>query len=370
MSIDYYEILGVGRNASGDEIKKAYRKLAMQYHPDRNPGDKAAEEQFKEATEAYEVLNDNEKRRIYDAYGHEGLKNRGYSGPGNFEDIFSSFSDIFGDLFGGGRGRQADHHGPRQGADLRYDLSIAFMEAVHGTTKEVEITKKETCWTCEGSGSRPGYQPQKCTTCQGRGQVVRAQGFFRVSTTCPQCRGEGEMITEPCDDCKGLGLIDKKKKVSLKIPAGVDTGAQMRLRNEGEGGRRGGAAGDLYVVIHVEPHEFFHREGDNIYCQLSLSIDQAALGFEAEVPTIHGHKKLHIPKSTQSGQTFSIKKEGVPSLRSHGRGDMYVEVKVETPVKLTKRQEELLQEFGKIESEKRSRAGNREKGMLKKLFHL
>jgi molecular chaperone DnaJ len=370
MSADYYDILGVDRNASSDAIKKAYRKLAMKYHPDRNPDDKKAEEKFKEATEAYEVLGDLEKRKIYDVYGHEGLRSSGYSGPGNFEDIFSSFGDIFGDIFGGGFGRRPDRHGPRPGADLRYDLTVSFMEAVHGVTEEVEITKNETCWTCEGSGARPGYQPQTCQTCQGRGQVVRSQGFFRVSTTCPQCGGEGEMITEPCGDCDGAGLIGKKNKVSLKIPAGVDTGAQMRLRGQGEGGRKGGQAGDLYVVIHVEAHEFFHREGDNIYSQLPLAFDQAALGVQLEVPTIHGKKKLNIPKGTQSGHTLSIKNEGVPSLRGHGRGDMYVEVKINTPQNLTKRQEELLREFGEIESKKYSGTGQQEGGIFKKLFQL
>jgi molecular chaperone DnaJ len=370
MSIDYYEILGLDRNATSDAIKKAYRKLAMKYHPDRNPDDRKAEERFKEATEAYEVLSDNEKRRIYDVYGHEGLKNRGYSGPGSFEDIFSSFSDIFGDIFGGAFGRQANRHGPRPGADLRYDLSISFMEAAHGTTKEVEITRRETCWTCEGSGVRPGYQPQVCKTCQGHGQVTRSQGFFRVSTTCPQCQGSGEVITEPCNDCQGTGLVAKKKRVSLKIPAGVDTGAQMRLRSEGEGGRKGGAPGDLYVVIHVEPHEFFHREGNDLYCQLPLTIDQAALGFETDVPTIHGTKKLHIPKGTQSGQIFTLKQEGIQSLRGYGKGDMHVEIKIETPVDLTTRQKELLLEFGEIERQKQGEKGRHDEGILKKLFHL
>ena len=370
MGIDYYEILGIDRNASRDTIKKAYRKLAMKYHPDRNPGDKKAEDKFKEATEAYEVLCDLEKRKIYDLYGQEGLKSSGYSGPGNFEDIFSSFSDIFSDIFGGGFGQQTNRRGPKPGADLRYDLTVSFMEAIHGTTKEVEITKRETCWTCEGSGARPGYQPQTCPTCRGRGQVVRSQGFFRVSTTCPHCHGEGEMITEPCADCNGVGLVDKRKKVSLKIPAGVDTGAQMRLRGQGEGGRKGGAAGDLYVVIHVEAHEFFHREGDNIYCQLPISFDQAALGVHLEVPTVHGRKKLHIPKGTQSSQTFSIKNEGVPFLRGHGRGDMFVEVKVNTPLDLTKRQEELLKEFGEIERKKHGDTNEHAGGILKKLFQL
>jgi molecular chaperone DnaJ len=371
MDKSYYEILGVEHSAAVDTIQKSYRKLAMKYHPDRNPDDKAAEEKFKEATEAYEVLSDPEKRRIYDTYGREGLLNRGYHGPGNFEDIFSSFSDIFSDLFGGGMGgRRQNRQGPRTGADLRYDITISFMEAVLGTSKEIELTKRETCWTCEGSGLRPGYRPESCPTCHGRGQVVRAQGFFRVSTTCPHCRGEGELITEPCSDCSGIGLVDKKKKVSLKIPAGVDTGAQMRLRGEGEGGRKGGASGDLYVVIHVEAHEFFQREGDNIYCQLPVSYDQAALGFDAKVPTIHGQTSLSVHKGTQSGQVFTVKNEGVPYLRGLGRGDMIVEIKVITPTKLTKRQKELLKEFGEIERNKSGEESHADEGILKKLFHL
>jgi len=371
MDKSYYEILGVDPSASNDTIKKAYRKLAMKCHPDRNPGDKAAEENFKQASEAYEVLSDSEKRRIYDMYGREGLKNSGYHGPGDFDDIFSSFSDIFSDIFGGGFGRGQTRRGPRPGADLRYDLTISFMDAVQGTSKEVEIFKKETCWTCEGSGLRPGYQSHTCSTCHGRGQVVRAQGFFRVSTTCPHCHGEGEVISDPCNDCDGSGLVGRKTKVALKIPAGVDTGAQMRLRGQGEGGRKGGPPGDLYVVIHVEPHEFFQREGDNIYCQLPVTIDQATLGYQTKVPTVNGHKKLIVPKGTQSGQMFTLKHEGVPYLRGHGKGDMIIEIKVITPSNLTKRQEELLKEFGEIEREKMKEVENQEgEGIFKRLFHL
>ncbi len=367
MESDYYQVLGVARSGSADDIKKAYRKLAMKHHPDRNRGDKEAEERFKQATEAYEVLSDARKRQIYDTYGHEGLKSSGYSGPGNFEDIFSSFGDIFGDIFGGLGGRRQTRQGPVPGADLRYDLTISFMDAVHGVEKQVELARNETCWTCEGSGSRPGYQPQTCSACQGRGQVLRAQGFFQISTTCPQCRGEGQMIVEPCNDCNGAGLVRNKKKVALKIPAGVDTGSRMRLRGEGEGGRRGGGPGDLYVVIHVEPHEFFQREGDSIYCQLPLAMDQAALGCKLEVPTIHGRASLTIPKGTQSGRTFTLKHEGVANLRGHGRGDMFVEIRVITPTRLNKRQKELLKEFAELEKEKGG-DGHGE-GFLKKLFN-
>lgn len=368
MDVDYYEVLGVSRSISADGIKKAYRKLAMKYHPDRNPDDKDAEEKFKEATEAYEVLSDPQKREIYDTYGHEGLKSRGYHGPGNFEDIFSSFGDIFGDIFGGLSGRQRQRQGPTPGNDLRYDLAISFMEAVGGVEKEVEITKRDTCWTCEGTGARPGYKAQVCSACNGRGQILRAQGFFQISTTCPRCRGEGEMITEPCADCDGAGLVNKSKKVSLKIPAGVDTGSRMRLRGEGEGGRKGGGPGDLYVIIHVEPHEFFQREGDTIYCRLPVSMVAVALGCKKEVPTIHGSYTLAIPKGSQSGTTFTLRNEGVPGLRGHGRGDMVVELQVVTPTDLSKRQIELLKEFEELEGDKGE--DGQTDGFLKKWFNL
>ena len=367
MEIDYYEVLGISGTASSDEIKKVYRKLAMKFHPDRNPGDKEAEEKFKQATEAYEVLSDSKKRQIYDTYGFEGLKSRGYQGP-DFEDVFSSFGDIFGDIFGFGRGEtQRSKQGPIRGSDLRYDLSITFMEAVHGISKDIEIERPDTCWTCEGTGLRPGYKAETCSACHGRGQVVRAQGFFRMSTTCPECRGEGEIIKDPCADCNGVGLVKSKKKVALKIPAGVDTGAKMRLHGTGEGGRKGGPAGDLYVIIHVAPHEFFLREGDLIYCQYPLNFDQAALGCSLEVPTIHGEKNIKIPKGTQTGQRFTLKNEGVQHLRGNVRGDMIVEVTVVTPKKLTKKQKELLREFGELE---RQKVKGNEEGLLKKLLHL
>lgn len=365
MSTEYYEILGVSRHASSDEIKKAYRKLAMKYHPDRNPGDKEAEDKFKKSAEAYEVLGDIEKRKIYDRYGIEGLKDSGYSGPGNFEDIFSSFGDIFGDLFGFGGGR--DPRGPISGNDLRYDLSIDFMEAVHGTEKEIEITRPDTCWTCEGSGLRPGTKPTTCETCKGRGQIMRSQGFFRVSTTCPDCRGRGEIITDPCADCDGKGLVAAKKKLSLKIPAGVDTGARMRLTGEGEGGRQNGSPGDLYVFIYVEPHEFFERDNSNIYLEFPLSFTQAALGCKPAIPTIHGEEKLTIPAGTQTGEQFVLKSQGVASLRGNSKGDMIVRVKVKTPEKLTERQKELLEEFELIEKEKKP---EQEEGFFKKLFNM
>ncbi|MCF6187295.1 MAG: molecular chaperone DnaJ [Desulfobulbaceae bacterium] len=361
MSKCYYEILGVSTDSSGDVIKKSYRKLAMKYHPDRNPDDAEAEACFKEAAEAYEVLSDAKKRQIYDTYGHEGLKNTGYSGPGSSEDIFSHMGDIFGDLFGFGGRRQRDPNGPVQGDDLRYDLEISFMDAVHGVEKEVEITKRETCWTCEGSGSRPGHKAQTCPSCRGRGQVIRSQGFFQVSSTCPQCHGQGQIIVEPCADCNGTGLINRSKKVNLKIPAGVDKGSRMRLSGEGEGGRRGGRSGDLYVIIHVQPHEFFQRDGQTIYLQYPLSMVRAAIGCEIDVPTIDGSATLKIPQGTQSAHRFTLRGEGVASLRGRGRGDMIVEVLVKTPTKLTKRQKELLCEFDDLCSEQ-------EEGFFARLF--
>ncbi len=358
----YYEVLGVSRDASSEVIKKSYRKLAMKYHPDRNPGDTEAEACFKEAAEAYEVLSDPQKRQIYDAYGHDGLKNSGYSGPGSSEDIFSHMSDIFGDLFGFGSRQRRNPNGPVAGDDLRYDIEISFMDAVHGIEKEVEVTKRETCWTCEGTGARPGYRPQTCPSCRGRGQVIRSQGFFQVSSTCPQCHGSGQIITEPCTDCNGQGLVNRTKKINLKIPAGVDTGSRMRLSGEGEGGRRGGPSGDLYVVIHVKPHEFFQRDGQTIFLRCPLSMVKAALGCEIEVPTIHGKATLKIPAGTQSGSRFTLRGEGVDSLRGRGRGDMVVEIQVQTPTGLSKRQRELLREFEEL-------GEDQEEGFLSRLLH-
>ena len=364
MSKSYYDILGVAKEASAEAIKKAYRKQAMKYHPDRNPGDGAAEEKFKEAAEAYEVLSDLQKRRIYDAYGKEGLRNSGYSGPGNSEDIFSHINDLFGDLFGfsGGRGRRRDPNGPAAGNDLRYDIRVSFMEAVHGVSRQVDLTKKETCWTCEGTGARPGSKPQVCPQCQGRGQVIRNQGFFQVSTACNRCAGSGQVITDPCNDCHGQGLVNRSKKVNVRIPAGVDNGSRMRLSGEGEGGRRGGPSGDLYVVIHVDEHEHFQREGQIIFLRLPVSMARAALGCEVEVPTIHGTTKLKIPEGTQSGEHFTLRGEGVPSLHGGSRGDMIVEVQVQTPTRLSKEQKELLCQFDEL-------CQGEEEGFFSRRFH-
>lgn len=347
---DYYEILGLAKNASDEDIKRSYRKLAMKYHPDRNPGNKEAEEKFKEASEAYEVLRDPEKREIYNRYGHEGLSGTGFSGFSGFEDIFSSFGDIFEDVFGftgSRRGRTA----ARAGADLRYDLNISFTEAIFGTEKDVDLEKYETCGECRGTGAAPGTSAEVCPRCRGTGQVTQSSGFFSISTTCPQCRGEGRIIRTPCKKCLGSGRVRVKKKVHLKIPGGVETGSRLRLRGEGEEGKLGGPDGDLYVFLHVEQHEFFQRDGDDIYCQVPISITQASLGGNIEVPTLEGHETLKIPRGTQSGKVFRLKGKGAPHLRGYGKGDQVIQTVVKIPTHLNKRQEELLKEFARISGE-------------------
>jgi len=343
----YYEILGVSRTATEEEIKKSYRRLALKYHPDRNPGDKEAEEKFKEAAEAYEVLSDPEKRAIYDRYGHEGLASTGFQGFRGFDDIFASFSDIFSDIFGftsGTRTRSA----ARAGVDLRYDLRISFMEAALGTTKEIEIEKYERCSTCGGYGTAPGTSPEVCPRCRGRGQISQTSGFFSISTTCPHCHGYGQIITTPCPRCRGTGKQKTTKTLQVKIPPGVDTGSRLRLRGEGEEGEHGGPDGDLYVFIHVDEHEFFKRHDYDIYCKVPISFVQAALGATIEVPTLTGKEKLKIPRGTQSGKIFRLKGKGIPHVRGFGRGDQIIETVVTVPTHLTRRQEELLKEFERI----------------------
>ncbi|MCX5843065.1 MAG: molecular chaperone DnaJ [Deltaproteobacteria bacterium] len=348
----YYECLGVGRSATEEEIKKNYRKLAMQYHPDRNPGDKEAEEKFKEAAEAYEVLSDREKREIYDRYGHEGLNGIGFRGFSGFDDIFTSFGDIFEDIFGFGSGRSRTRTAQRSGADLRYDIKISFMDAAFGITTDIELAKAERCYECRGSGAAPGTAPETCSQCRGRGQVTQSSGFFTISSTCPQCRGQGKVITKPCMNCRGTGRSRITKTVQLKIPAGVETGSRLRLRGEGEEGEFGGSSGDLYVFIHVEPHEFFQRKDNNVYCQILLSFVQASLGATIEVMTINGTEKLKIPKGTQSGTIFRLKGKGIPHLKGFGRGDQIIETVIKIPTNLNRKQEELLKEFAKLSGEK------------------
>jgi molecular chaperone DnaJ len=348
---DYYKILGVSRNASEDEIKKSYRKIAMQYHPDRNPGNKEAEEKFKIASEAYEVLRDPEKREIYDRYGIEGLKGTGFTGFRGFEDIFSAFGDIFEDFFGFGTTHRRRTR-VRPGADLRYDLKISFYEAAFGKETEIEIPKNVLCEVCKGTGAKPGTYPNPCPSCKGTGQVTRTQGFFTISTTCGQCRGEGNIISHPCKDCRGHGRVRKNKKIQINIPPGVDSGSKLRIRGEGEEGEKGGPPGDLFVFIYVEPHEFFTREGDDIICQIPISFTQAALGAEIEVPTLNGKKNINIQKGIETGEIIRIKGEGFPRLRGYGRGDQIIQIVVKTPKNLSKKQEELLKEFEELNKKK------------------
>jgi len=346
---DYYEVLGVGREANDSEIKAKYRKLALKYHPDRNPNDQEAENNFKEASEAYEVLRDPKKRQIYDQYGHEGLEGTGFSGFSGFDDIFSSFGDIFEDFFGFGRRSKG---GGQRGSDLRYDLNLSFMDAAFGTSKEVEIAKMDSCKKCQGSGSEPGTSPQTCHACHGTGQMSRSQGFFTVRTTCPHCRGEGKTISHPCSECRGNGQIRIKKKVSVKIPAGVDNGSRLRLTGEGEGGVKGGPNGDLYIFIHVNPHEIFERNNTDIICKVPISFVQAILGDEIEVPTLKSKTMLKIPKGTQPGDIFRLKNEGIPSLQGYGRGDMIVHIQVKLPTSVSSKQEQLLREYAQLEDSK------------------
>jgi len=348
---DYYEVLGVGREASEGELKSAYRKLALKYHPDRNPGDQAAEEHFKEASEAYEVLRDSQKRQIYDQYGHQGLEGSGFSGFGGFDDIFSSFGGIFEDLFGFGSGRRGRSR-VRRGADLRYDLTLSFMDAAFGVETEIELEKTETCRTCSGSGCEPGTSPETCPNCNGSGQISRNQGFFTVRTTCPTCRGSGKRITSPCKECRGVGQVLVSKRVAVKIPGGVDTGSRLRLTGEGEPGGNGGPPGDLYVFISVEPHEFFERRDNDIICRVQISLVQAALGDVIQVPTLTAEADLKIDKGTQYGDMLRLEGQGIPSLRTGRRGDQIVLVEVRTPTGINKKQESLLKEFARLENRK------------------
>jgi len=348
---DYYEVLGVTRTAAVDEIKSAYRKAALKWHPDRNPENKAeAEVKFRECTEAYSVLSDGQKRQIYDTYGHAGLSSAGAS-QGFDSTVFQDFHDIFGDffgfedLFGGGGGRRGRSRAQR-GADLRYDMSLTFEEASAGVTTKIKLPRQEYCEACNGTGAKKGTGVQACQTCGGRGQVAYQQGFFTITRTCPACQGAGQIVKERCPECRGLGRLERENTIELRIPPGVDTGTRLRVAGEGEPGPNGGPAGDLYVVLEVKEHAFFERRGADLYCTIPLSIAQATLGTELQVPGLNGEEKLKIPEGTQSGAVFRIKGRGLADPRGGGKGDLYYHVRVLTPTKLTRDQRKLIEQLG------------------------
>jgi len=347
---DYYEVLGVSRSAGDGEIKSAYRKLAMKCHPDKNPGDKDAEEKFKEAAEAYSVLADANKRSAYDRFGHAAVS--GAAGGGGFDpNVFAEFdfSDIlgnmfgFGDLFGGRR-----RGGPQRGADLRYDLEIPFEESARGAETTIQIPRQENCEACQGSGAAPGSSPSTCPQCRGQGQVRFQQGFFTVARTCPQCRGAGKIVSKPCQTCRGAGRVTKDRKITVKIPAGIATGQQLRLQHEGEAGSAGGPAGHLYVVIHVQEHEFFRRDGINLFCEIPVNFTTLALGGDIQVPTLDGSESVKVSEGTQTGTTLRLRGKGMPDVNGRGRGDLFATVQVQTPKKLTREQRKLVEQLADV----------------------
>lgn len=346
---DYYEVLGVEKGATDSEIKKAFRRIAMKYHPDRNPDGKDAEEKFKEAQEAYEILGDEEKKSAYDRFGHAGVDGNGGGGFGGaggagFSDVFG---DVFGDIFGGGGGGGRGRGGPARGSDLRYDLQLDLEDAVKGKTVQIDVPTMSHCDTCDGSGARKGSSPVTCDTCGGAGQVRMSQGFFSVQQACPKCRGRGQTISDPCGDCHGQGVKEERKTLSVKIPAGVDTGDRIRLAGKGEAGPQGGPTGDLYVQMHVRDHSIFVRDDANLHCEVPISFAQAALGGEIEVPTLSGKVKLKVPAETQSGKLFRLRGKGVAPVRGGATGDLLCRVVLETPINLNSEQRELLEQFEK-----------------------
>lgn len=355
---DYYQLLGVERNATADDIRAAYRKLALKYHPDRNPGNKEAERKFKEISEAYDVLSDPERRRLYDLHGHEGLRGTAHRDfqSASFEDIFEAFGDIFGDssffgdLFGLGRGRRA----ARRGASLRVEIEIDFKEAAFGTKKTVELVRQEVCERCGGSGAKPGTSPVTCSTCGGRGVVSRSAGFFSIQQTCPSCRGEGKRVASPCGECRGQGLSRVKREIEIAIPAGIEDGTRLRLAGQGEHSRDGGPPGDLYCDVYVRPDPLFKRDGQDIYCEWPVSFTVMTLGGEVEVPTLEGRGVLKVPRGTGDGTLMRMRGMGLPNLGGRRRGDQIVRLVVAVPTKLTRRQEELLEEFRRTEQEQQA----------------
>lgn len=351
---DYYETLGVARTADEKELKSAFRKLAMKHHPDKNPDDAEAEKKFKEINEAYETLKDQQKRAAYDRFGHAafeqgGMGAGGFQSGGGFSDIFE---DIFGEMMGGGRGGRARSTGGRErGADLRYNMEITLEEAYSGKTAQIRVPTSITCDVCTGSGAKPGTKPTTCSTCQGTGRIRAAQGFFSIERTCPTCHGRGQTISDPCTKCHGQGRVTEERSLSVNIPSGIEDGTRIRLQGEGEAGLRGGPSGDLYIFLSVKPHEFFQRDGADLYCSVPISMTTAALGGTFDVVTLDGSKsRVTVPEGTQAGKQFRLKGKGMPVLRSTQTGDLYIQIQIETPQKLTKRQRELLQEFEQLSS--------------------
>ena len=348
---DYYEILGVEREASEPQIKSAYRRLALKHHPDRNPGNAQAEEKFKEAAEAYAVLADPQKRSLYDRFGHAGVTNAAGAGAGFDPTIFADFSDIFaglGDAFGFGDlfGSRRRRGGPQRGADLRYDLEITFAESAQGAETAIQIPREETCETCTGTGAAPGTTAETCSQCRGSGQLRYQQGFLTVARPCPNCRGTGKTIAKPCQTCRGAGRVGRERTLTVKIPPGIATGQRLRLYGEGEHGSAGGPSGDLYVVVHVQEHSFFHREGDDLFCEMPIPFPTVALGGTIGVPTLNGREDLHIPAGTQQGARFKLRGKGMPNVSGRGHGDLHVIARVSVPKKLTKEQRQLIEELG------------------------
>jgi molecular chaperone DnaJ len=360
---DYYEVLGVNRDADEEGVKKAYRKLAMKWHPDRNPDNPKAEEHFKEAKEAYEVLSDDQKRAAYDRFGHAGVNPQAAAGGAGFSNFADAFGEIFGDIFGQGRARS----GVYRGADLRYNLEIALEQAAHGTETKIRIPTFEDCAACGATGAKPGTKPQTCPTCSGQGQVRMQQGFFSIQQTCPRCHGAGKVIAEPCGTCQGAGRMKTQKTLAVKIPAGVDEGDRIRLANEGEPGMNGGPPGDLYVQVRLKPHPVFQRDHDDLHCEMPISFATAALGGEIDIPTLDGAAKIKVPAETQSGKVFRLRGKGIKGVRSSAHGDLFCHVVIETPVNLTERQRELLREFDAATQKHGERHNPRAKSWMDKV---